>query len=414
MQNIKLHQSMKGTLMNWTSQQKYTALSCYLAWVVDAFDFFIMVFVLGDIAKTFDTTIKSVAVAITMTLAFRVIGAILFGRLADKFGRKPILIVNIAFFTLFEVASALATSLPMFLVIRALFGIAMGGAWGVASALVLETIPSKGRGIISGILQSGYPSGYLFASIIFGLLHPVFDWRGLFVISLVPAFIVLVMLFKVSESPAWQSNKNIIKKSNFIQVISSHWKVAVYGVLLMTAFNFFSHGSQDLYPTYLEIQRGLDTHEVSIVAIIYNIGAIIGGITFGWLSEQLGRQRTAICAALLAVPLIPLWTMAPNIVILAIGAFAMQFVVQGAWGIIPAYLNEISPIEIRAVFPGLVYQLGNLLASSNASIQTFIATNHNGNYSMALSLTIAIVAIVIAGIMFLIPCPKNHLKSVTE
>ncbi len=279
--------------------------------------------------------------------------------------------------------------------LRTLFGVAMGGEWGVGSALTMETVPTHSRGVVSGLLQAGYPSGYLLASVVFGVLYPYIGWRGMFMVGVLPALLVLYVRSHVPESPAWKQMEKRPRPS-LVATLRQNWKLSIYAVVLMTAFNFFSHGTQDLYPTFLREQHQFDPHTVSLIAIVLNIGAIVGGLTFGSLSEKIGRRRAIFIAALLALPVLPLWAFSSGAVALAIGAFLMQISVQGAWGVIPVHLNEISPDEIRATFPGFVYQLGNLLASGNATWQAQIAVSHDNNYGLALALVAGIVAVVIA------------------
>jgi SHS family lactate transporter-like MFS transporter len=258
----------------------------------------------------------------------------------------------------------------------------------------METIPPHARGFVSGLLQSGYPTGYFVASLVYALLFPVIGWRGMFMIGVLPALLVLYIRRKVPESPSWGGAA--AARGGTLTLLKSHWRLGIYAVLLMTAFNFFSHGTQDLYPTFLEVQHKLSAHTVGIIAAVYNVGAILGGILCGSLSESIGRRRMIVISALLALPILPLWAFAGSPVWLAVGAFLMQFVVQGAWGVIPAHLNELSPDAARATFPGFVYQLGNLLASANATIQAELATHFGGNYGLALALVAGTVAIVIA------------------
>ncbi|CAM8768632.1 MFS transporter [Burkholderia pseudomallei] len=380
--------------MSWTREQRNVTIAAYLGWTLDAFDFFLMVFVLKDIAAEFNTKIPAVAFAITLTLAARPIGALIFGRLADHFGRRPTLMINIACYSLLELASGFAPSLAALLVLRTLFGVAMGGEWGVGSALTMETIPPRARGAVSGLLQAGYPSGYLLASVVFGLLYPYIGWRGMFMIGVLPALLVLYVRAKVPESPAWKQMEKRARPG-LVATLKQNWKLSIYAVVLMTAFNFFSHGTQDLYPTFLREQHHFDPHTVSWITIVLNIGAIVGGLTFGWLSERIGRRRAIFIAAMIALPVLPLWAFSTGALALAAGAFLMQISVQGAWGVIPVHLNEISPDEIRATFPGFVYQLGNLLASGNATLQAQFAVDHGNNYGMALATVAGIVAVVI-------------------
>ncbi|MCR1770445.1 Putative metabolite transport protein YjhB [Burkholderia glumae] len=386
--------------MSWTREQRNVTIAAYLGWTLDAFDFFLMVFVLKDIAAEFNTKISTVTFAISLTLAMRPVGALIFGRLADRFGRRPTLMVNIALYSLLELASGFAPNLTALFVMRALFGIAMGGEWGVGSALTMETVPPKSRGIVSGLLQAGYPSGYLLASIVFGLFYQYIGWRGMFMIGVLPALLVLYVRSHVPESPAWKQMEKRPRPS-LVATLRHNWKLSIYAVVLMTAFNFFSHGTQDLYPTFLREQHHFDPRTVSWITIVLNIGAIVGGLAFGSLSEKIGRRRAIFIAALIALPVLPLWAFSSGTVALAAGAFLMQISVQGAWGVIPVHLNEISPDEIRATFPGFVYQLGNLIASGNAVMQARLASsNGNGNdYSYALALVAGVVAVVIASLI---------------
>ncbi|CAN7386709.1 MFS transporter [Trinickia sp. LjRoot230] len=381
--------------MAWTREQRNVTIAAYLGWTLDAFDFFLMVFILKDIAAEFNTKIPAVAVAITLTLAMRPIGALIFGRLADRFGRRPTLMVNIACYSLLELLSGFSPNLTTLIVLRALFGIAMGGEWGVGSALTMETIPARSRGAVSGLLQAGYPSGYLLASVVFGLLYEHVGWRGMFFVGVVPALLVLYIRKSVPESPAWRVMETH-ERPGLIDTLKKNWVLSVYAIVLMTAFNFFSHGTQDLYPTFLREQHAFDPHMVSRIAIVLNVGAIIGGLFFGSMSERIGRRRAICIAALIAIPVLPLWAFSNGALALAIGAFLMQISVQGAWGVVPAYLNEISPDEIRATFPGFVYQLGNLIASVNATLQASFAVSHNNNYALALAVVAGAASVVIA------------------
>jgi SHS family lactate transporter-like MFS transporter len=386
--------------MQWTREQRNVTVAAYLGWTLDAFDFFLMVFVLKDIATEFNVAIPRVALAITLTLAMRPVGALIFGWLADKYGRRPTLMADILCYSLLELLSGLSPNLATLFVLRALFGVAMGGEWGVGSALTMESIPPRSRGIVSGVLQAGYPSGYLLASIVFGLLYPYIGWRGMFFVGIVPALLVLYMRARVPESPAWQGLERR-ERAGLLDSLRRHWGLSLYAIVLMTAFNFFSHGTQDLYPTFLRVQHHFDPHTVSLITIALNVGAIVGGLFFGFWSERIGRRRAICIAALIALPMLPLWAFSSTALALGIGAFLMQIAVQGAWGVIPAHLNEISPGEIRATFPGFVYQLGNLLASGNATLQAMLAERHGNDYAYALALVCGIVAVVIAVLILL-------------
>ena len=382
--------------MPWTKSQKNIVVAAYLGWTLDAFDFFLMVFMFKDIAATFHVDVKSVAEATFLTLASRPIGAFVFGRLADRFGRKPTLMWNILAFSLLEAASGFAPTLWSFLALRFLFGIAMGGEWGIGSALTFETIPTRARGVVSGLLQAGYPSGYFIASIATGLFYDTLGWRYMFLLGVVPAVLVFFIRMGVDESPAFLEKRIRKEESNLFEVLRGNWKLAVYAVILMTAFNFFSHGSQDAYANlFLKVQHGFDTQRAATMTAIMNIGAILGGIGFGFLSERIGRRRAIVIAAALALPVIPFWAFGATPLVLGIGAFLIQVSVQGAWGIIPVHLNELSPAEIRATFPGFVYQLGNLIASRTLPIQVAIAEAHGNNYGLAMAGVVGTVVVVI-------------------
>src|SRR6204780_3060747 len=390
--------------MQWTRSQKNVVVAAYLGWTLDAFDFFLMVFMFKDIATTFHVDVKNVAEATFLTLAARPIGAFVFGRLSGPYRGKPTLMWNILAFSLLEGASGFAPSLTSFLALRFLFGIAMGGEWGIGSALTFETIPLRARGVVSGLLQAGYPSGYFVASIASYFFYDSLGWRYMFLLGIVPAILVFFVRMGVDESPAFLEKRIRKEQSNLFEVVGRNWKIAVYAILLMTAFNFFSHGSQDAYPNlFLKIQHGFDTKTLSLMTAIANIGAIFGGIGFGFLSERIGRRRAIIFAALLALPVIPFWAFASTPLVLGIGAFLMQVSVQGAWGVIPVHLNELSPPEIRATFPGVVYQLGNLIASRNLPIQVGIAEAHGNNYGLAMGSVVGCVALVITSMMIFGP-----------
>jgi SHS family lactate transporter-like MFS transporter len=380
---------------SWTPAQKSAVIASLLSWTFDAFDFFLMVFVLKAIAAEFATPFTEVTFAIVLTLAMRPIGAYLFGRAADRYGRRPTLIAVIVLYSILEFSSAFAPTLASLLVIRALFGIAMGGVWGVGSSLTMESIPISSRGIVSGMLQAGYPLGYLAAALVYAFLFDSLGWRGLFMIGVAPALLSIYVIRNVQESPTWR-NRQETRHVGTLEVLKAHWALAIYAVLLMTAFNFFSHSTQDLYPTFLQVEHGFTPHEVGTIAVVYNIGAMLGGLVFGSLSERIGRRRAIVSAALLSLPIIPLWTLSSSPVLLAAGAFLMQFMVQGAWGVVPAHLNELSPADARGTFPGVVYQLGNLLASVNTSIQASIATHYDNRYSWALAGVAAVAAMVVA------------------
>ena len=381
--------------MRWTRSQRNVVVAAYLGWTLDAFDFFLMVFMFKDISTELHSSMQVVSTAVLLTLGMRPVGAFLFGRLADRFGRKPTLVWNILAFSILELASGFAPNMTTLLIVRALFGVAMGGEWGIGSALTMETIPPSARGFVSGLLQTGYPSGYFLASLAVYLLYDRLGWRYMFVLGAIPAVLVFFVRRGVDESPAWKEQQHT-PRMGILDVLRRDWKLAVYGIILMTAFNFFSHGSQDAYPgLFLKVQHHFDTHLGSLMTAVGNIGAIFGGIFFGSISEKIGRRRAIMIAALIALPALPFWAFGSTPLILAAGAFLMQISVQGAWGVIPVHLNELSPPEIRATFPGFVYQLGNLLAAVNLNLQVAIAEAHGNDYGLAMAIVVGTVAVVI-------------------
>jgi len=377
-----------------TRAQRNAFLAAFAGWSLDAFDFFIFIFCLKSISVEFRTDVKSVAEGIFLTLAFRPLGALLFGWLAEKYGRRPILMINVVSFAVVEFASAFAPNLATLLALRALFGFAMGGEWGVGAALALETLPAKGRGFFSGLLQEGYVVGYLLASVAFAFLFVHVGWRGMFILGGVPALLALYINMSVEESPSWTAGAAPQRASarQIWTACREHLPTLTFMVVLMACFNAFAHGSQDLYPTFLQTQHGFSAKTTGGIAIVMNIGAFLGGVFFGSVSERIGRKRAIVIAAALALPLIPLWAYSQHALMLALGGFLMQFMVQGAWGIVPAYLNELSPPSVRAILPGFAYQLGNLAMSKMGPLQAGIAEAHGGDYAYIFAWTIALVA----------------------
>src|SRR3982751_5237363 len=398
--------SLIDDLKTLEPSQRSAIWASYLGWTLDAFDYFLMVFMFSAIAKEFGTDVKAVSQAVFLTLAARPIGAFVFGWLAERCGRRPVLMADIIAFSILELASGFAPSLTSLLILRFLFGIAMGGEWGLGASLVMESIPARLRGPVSGLLQSGYPSGYFVASLVYFLLFDTIGWRGMFMFGVAPALLVLLIRMHVKESPVFEARRGKARANPIIELVR-HWKIALYLVVLMTAFNFFSHGTQDLYPTFLHKHHHFDTHTTGMLTAVMNVGAIVGGISFGIWSEKIGRKRAIIIASLLALPVIPLWAFSSTPVLLAVGGFLMQVAVQGAWGIVPVHLNELSPPLARSLFPGFAYQLGNLIASKNAPIQAGIAEARGDNYGIALAAVCGLMAVVIAAWTAFGPERKN-------
>jgi SHS family lactate transporter-like MFS transporter len=353
---------------NPTSAQWHAVSASFLGWTLDAFDFFVLVFLVDTLASHFHVGKGAIIWTLTATLALRPVGAVVFGLLADRYGRRGPLMANVVFFSVIELLCGFAPNYTAFLVLRAIYGIGMGGEWGIGASLAMESAPGKWRGLLSGILQSGYSIGYLLAALAARFILPVWGWRAMFWVGGIPALLALYIRAKVPESVAWKQHR-AASTSAILRTVASHWKVFFYLVLLMTLMLFLSHGTQDLYPDFLKSAHGFTTAAVSYIAILYNVGAVLGAILFGHLSEGMGRRRSMITAMLLSLCMIPAWAFGGSWIVLALGAFMMQVGVQGAWGIIPAHLNELSPDAVRGVMPGVAYQLGILLAAGTNTLE---------------------------------------------
>lgn len=350
------------------SGARHAVTAGFLGWTLDAFDFFVVVFLIDTLANQFGVPKKDIVRTLTATLAMRPFGALLFGLLADRYGRRVPLMANVIYFSLIELLCGFSPNYTFFLVMRALFGIGMGGEWGVGASLAMEAAPVRWRGILSGILQSGYSIGYLLAAVAARFLLPIWGWRAMFWAGAVPALLALYIRRKVPESAAWKQHR-AANTAQVLRILGKEWKRFVYLVVLMTFMMFLSHGTQDLYPDFLQEVHKLSSAARANVAIIYNIGAVIGAIIFGHLSQVAGRRIGMIAALALVLAVIPLWAFGATIPALVLGAFLTQMGVQGAWGVIPVHLNELSADAVRGLMPGLAYQLGILLASPTNSIQ---------------------------------------------
>jgi MFS transporter, SHS family, lactate transporter len=382
--------------------QRNTFLACFLGWTLDAFDFFLLPFALGAVAQEFGRSIREVTFGITLTLLMRPVGALIFGLLGDRFGRRVPLMFDIIFYSIMELLTAFAPSFTVFLFLRALFGIGMGGEWGLGASLAMESLPTHARGLFSGMLQQGYAFGLLLAALVYQLVFPSFGWRGLFIAGALPALLVIYIRARVPESPVWERDREIHAEAR-LRVgffLRKHGALLFYAALLMTAFNYMSHGTQDLYPTFLQKQRGFDVNQTSRISLVYAVGAICGGTVVGFLSQRLGRRRSIILAAIGGLALIPLWIFAPSTIWLTVGGFLMQFMVQGAWGVVPVHLNELSPAEFRGTFPGLAYQLGNFAAAYAAQQQAWLAEHFRTaqgqpNYALTMALVEVVVFLAV-------------------
>jgi SHS family lactate transporter-like MFS transporter len=379
------------------SDQVHAVSASFLGWTLDAFDFFVLVFLVDTLAVQFHVTKAAIVWTLTATLAMRPVGAVVFGLLADRYGRRKPLMANVVFFSIIELLCGFAPNYTVFLILRTVYGIGMGGEWGVGASLAMESAPGKWRGILSGIVQSGYSIGYLLAAVAARFVLPALGWRAMFWVGGLPALLAFYIRFRVREPEAWRQ-RHAPSMGAIVRTAAAHWKIFSYLVLMMTLMMFLSHGSQDLYPDFLQSARSVTPAMVSYIAILYNIGAVLGAIIFGHLSERLGRRRSMITALLFSLAVIPAWAFGQSLAVLAIGAFVMQAGVQGAWGVIPAHLNELSPDEARGLIPGFAYQLGILFAAGTNTIE--YAMRDKLGYSWALTVfevaNIVLLMIVVA------------------
>ena len=405
-----------------TPQQRNAFIAAFLGWTLDAFDYFLVVVVLRHVATDLHGTYLVASIAVTLTLALRPVGAAIFGWFADRYGRRVPLMVDVALYSLLELATAFAPNLTAFIILRAIFGIAMGGEWGLGAALAMESLPPAKRGLYSGILQEGYAVGNLLAGVVFATLFVHIGWRGMFVLGAAPALLIFYIRSKVGESPAWlaSSSQRIgVSPAALASIIRTRWPLFLYAILFMAAFNFMSHGTQDPYVSaFLEGQHKLSPALAGTINSIAAVGAIAGGMLFGALSQRFGRRATIALCAGLGLLLIPLWAFGSTVAMLALGGFLMQVAVQGAWGIIPAHLNEIAPQSIRGTFPGFTYQLGNLIAAGTLTIVAALAgstfgTAKHPNYALAMAAfcSAAFVVVLILALAGRYVVPEDRHKS---
>jgi SHS family lactate transporter-like MFS transporter len=372
-------------------------LAGFLGWTLDAFDFFVVVFLIDTLAKHFGVPKKDIVLTMTATLAMRPVGAIIFGLLSDRYGRRIPLMCNVIYFSAIELACGFSPNYTFFFVMRALFGIGMGGEWGVGASLAMEAAPPRWRGILSGILQSGYSIGYLLAAIAARFLLPAFGWRAMFWVGALPALLALYIRTKVPESEAWKQHR-AASTFDVLRTVGKEWKRFAYLVVLMTFMMFLSHGTQDLYPDFLQEVHKVSAAARANIAMLYNVGAVLGAIVFGHLSQTAGRRKGMVAALGLSLVMIPAWAFGGSLPVLILGAFLMQAGVQGAWGVIPVHLNELSADAARGLMPGLSYQLGILIAAPTNQVQ-YALRDHVG-YQWALAgfeiVTIVTLAVLLA------------------
>jgi SHS family lactate transporter-like MFS transporter len=385
------------------ANQRNALTAGYLGWTLDAFDFFVLIFVLAPVAHDFHVSLPKIVLTLTASLAMRPVGAVLFGLMADRYGRRLPLMLDIIFYSVIEVLSGLAPNYKVFLVLRLLYGIGMGGEWGVGASLAMESVSPKWRGILSGFLQEGYALGYLLAAAVYSVVFPHWGWRAMFLLGGLPALLSLFVFAKVKETEAWHESRT--DWGTYGRAIARHWKLFLYMVGLMTAMNCISHGTQDLFPTFLQRERHFSPEITAMITMISMVGAICGGVVFGLYSDHRGRRRAMVTSVLLALVITPAWLLAPSVALMVAAAFLMQFMVQGGWGVIPVHLNELSPNELRGFFPGFAYQLGVLFASSITYMEAVLAEHMS--YAKSLGILAALVLLLGVPVIALGPEAKG-------
>lgn len=385
------------------ANQRNALTAGFLGWTLDAFDFFVLTFVMVPVARDFHVSVVDIAATITASLAMRPVGALVFGLMADRYGRRLPLMLDVVFYSIVEVLSGLAPNYRVFFVLRLLYGIGMGGEWGVGASLAMESASPKWRGILSGLLQEGYAFGNLLAAVVFALVFPHWGWRAMFFVGGLPALLSLFIRAKVKESDAWRQSRTNWR--SYGKAVARHWKLFLYMVLLMMTMNSISHGTQDLYPTLLQRQRHFSPQTTAMITMISMVGAILGGLLFGLYSDRRGRRRAMVTAVIFALLLIPAWVLSSTVLLIVPAAFLMQFMVQGAWGVIPVHLNELSPGELRGFFPGFAYQLGVLCASSITLLEALLARHLT--YAQSLGLLAGFVLLMGVPVIALGPEAKG-------
>jgi SHS family lactate transporter-like MFS transporter len=365
-----------------TKSAFHAVAASFMGWTLDAFDFFVVVFLYDTLAAQFHVSKAAIIATVSWTLLMRPVGALIFGFLADRYGRRKLLIINVVFFSVVELFCGFSSTFAVFLFLRILYGIGMGGEWGVGASLAMEAIPVRWRGVLSGILQNGYAVGYLLAALVYRFAYPVWGWRAMFWLGGLPALLAFYISIKVPESEAWEKHR-ASSASQMLRIVGEQWKLLVYLVFLMTFMMFLSHGTQDMYPDFLKSEHGASIAAVSTIVILGNIGAMVGGIIFGQLSDVAGRRLSIVLALILSLAVMPLWAFGGTLMMLALGSFLMQVGVQGAWGIIPAHLSELSAHETRGLVPGLAYQLGIVLAARTPVLEYSLRDRFGYKWALA-------------------------------
>jgi SHS family lactate transporter-like MFS transporter len=382
--------------------QRNAVLASFFAWTFDAYDFFVLTFVITDVARSFGRSRPDIALTITLSLAMRPVGALIFGVMADRVGRRLPMILNVLLFAVLSVASGLAPTYRAFLLFRLLFGIALGAQWGVGASLALESVSPRWRGLLSGLLQGGYTLGNLIAAIAFRLVYPAFGWRALFFLGGAPVLLSLFIMTSVKESPVWSEHRS--DWGSYRRQAVASWRLLAYFVAFVAMAAMMAHGTQDMYPTFLRQGRQFSAERTAVITMISMIGACAGGLLVGWFSDRVGRRRAMVIATVCGLGIVPIWVAAPSLPLIIGGAFVMQFCVQGAVGIMPAHLNELTPGSMRGFFPGFAYQVGVMCASSITYVESLLGEHFS--YAAAMGILVSVV-LVCAAVVFAVGPEKK-------
>ncbi|KAF3030800.1 hypothetical protein E8E15_011102 [Penicillium rubens] len=352
------------------------------AWTADAFDFHALSIQTVKLADYYGRSKTDISTAITLTLLLRSVGAAFFGLAGDKYGRKWPMVLNMIILGILQIATIYSKTFQQFLAVRSLFGLFMGGVYGNAISMALEHCPVNARGLMSGILQQGYSMGYVFAACAnLGVGGGTDTWKTVFWIAAGISIAVGLVRICFPESQSFieakKAGKRTMKAGEFwretISMLGKEWRMCVYCIILMTWFNYYSHTSQDSYTTFMLTEKELENDGASRASILMKTGACVGGTIIGYLSQFVGRRRAIIVSAVLSGVLIPAWILPEGERSLSATGFFMQFFIQGAWGVIPVHLAELSPPAFRSSFTGLTYQIGNMISSPSSQIINAVA-----------------------------------------
>jgi SHS family lactate transporter-like MFS transporter len=405
-----------------TRDQWRTLLATWAGWCLDVFDFFLLILVLSDVAKTFDVSLVAMGTVLTGTLLCRLLGGIVFGTWGDRVGRRLPLMVSIATFAIFSALSGVMPDFFWFFVCRLLFGFGMGGEWAAGTSLAMESWPARSRGIASGILQGGYPCGYFLATIAYFVIYPLWGWRVLFVLGLLPALLLFYIRSKVKESPVFLERQAAMAKAgtpekgiSFLRLFKPDLLgTTLHAFVLMIGAMLSQFCLSALWPTYLTKELNLTIGQRTVFLILLNVGSLVGYWCAGALSEKIGRRMALALFALAGILVVPLYSMSTDFTLVMIGGMLMGFFAVGFWGVIPAYLAERFPTSVRGVGPGASFSVGAGIGSFGPTLQTLLVQNGGFTLGQAIAMGTGASLIIVAVLVFLGPESKGRVFTVDD